>query len=1003
MVGGSMRAGTLESISLTPCGILSHEVLDVMSEISVGAHSMVALAAIAEPWFAAVQARVTAAREAHPDAWTKVLGHASITKSLARVFACSEFVATACLRDSELLPSLLATGRLEDRATPEWMAEDLRSFTRANMSENEVAQLLRRFRRRHMVRIAWRDLAGWADVEEVLSDLSALADLCVDFACTQAAELLVPVYGTPRAEDGGVLPLVILAMGKLGGRELNFSSDIDLVFLYPHDGETEGPRPVAHSQYFLRLGQKVIQLLDVFTADGFVYRVDMRLRPFGESGPLSVSFGALEDYLQQHGRDWERYAYVKARPMTGKQYYAKLYEHVLRPFVYRRYLDFGVFESLRSMKSMVAKEVARRELQDSIKLGPGGIREIEFIAQAFQLLRGGQDRRLQQPDLLVTLSRLAGHRLLSAEAVQELTVAYRFLRRVENRLQAWNDEQTHELPAEPDARERLALAMGYADWAALDAELTRHRLRVAHHFAVTVFGPVAAPPTSGKLDGLLELRSDDACKEALALAGITEIDAVFTRTAELRDGSYYRQLDETGRRRLNELLPRVLPLVAREAAQAITFSRVARILERIGGRTVYLALLNESPHALARLVKLAAGSQFLADQVAAHPLLLDELMDARLFEELPDRSQFIAELDVMLAATEPDPERQIERLKQLQSASIFKIAVADLTGRLPLMKVSDRLTDLAEIIVAQALTWAWEQVVERYGRPFCGPDTATLRPAQVVVVAYGKLGGIELGYGSDLDLVFLHDSAGEVQQTDAATPIDNGVFFAKLGQRLIHELTVQTRAGVLYDVDLRLRPSGKGGLLVQSLAAFEEYQRQTAWTWEHQALLRARSVAGAPSLREAFEQVRVRCLREAVRRDTLREEVRKMRERMRAELSKAKAGQFDLKQDPGGIADLEFLTQYWMLALCDRYPEIIIFSDNIRQLESLASGDLVPQDLVDFLTDTYRRYRERLHHLSLEGGKSIIAADEFVAERARVCQVWDETMGAHETMVTPSQ
>jgi glutamate-ammonia-ligase adenylyltransferase len=787
-------------------------------------------------------------------------------------------------------------------------------------------------------------------------------------------------------------------MGKLGGRELNYSSDIDLIFLYPEDGETRkqsgDERVIENAEFFLRLGQRVINLLANKTVDGFVYRVDMRLRPFGDSGRMAISFNSFEDYLQQHGRDWERYAYVKARPLINNTanavHHKSLYENVLRPFVYRRYLDFGVFDSLREMKSLIAREVARRELQDNVKLGPGGIREIEFIVQAFQLIRGGSDRRLQTRELGVALPLLAGQKLLPAEAVNELWSAYLFLRRLENRLQEYNDEQTHRLPADDSGRARLAVAMGRSDWSVLLSEIDVQRIVVSRHFANIVFGPIDRENTALTANDFdLEASRDVVAR--LQSIGIHNVDACAAQLQTLRESGYYRRLDETGRRRLNLLLPRLMQLLVDQAAPEIALARVLRIVEMIGGRTVYLALLHENGIALQRLVELCSRSQFLADQIASFPLLLDELIDARLMESVPTRAQFASDLTLrMESSRHEDVDLQIEALRHFQRTAMFRIAVADFCGQLPLMKISDRLTDLAELIVNEALAMAWSQIVERHGIPRCGGAGAPLRDAHVVVVAYGKLGGIELGYGSDLDLVFLHDSGGEVQVTAGPHPVENTVFFARLGQRLVHLLTTHTRAGRLYEVDIRLRPSGKGGLLVQTLSAFEEYQRKEAWTWEHQALLRARAVAGDGRLCAAFESVRIDVLRHAVRRDTLRDEVRKMRERMRSELSKAKSHQFDLKQDAGGIADLEFLTQYWMLKWCDRYPPIVTFSDNIRQLESLASGGIVSQERVDFLTATYRTYRQRMHHLSLEGGDDVIADTEFVEQRRRLIALWNE-------------
>ena len=926
----------------------------------------------------------------------------TLTSTLRYVWACSAFVADACLRDTGLLPWLADDGRLLEDADAAWYEAGVPGATSPGTTDDTAFMAaLRRYRRRHLVRIAWRDLAGLASIDTVLGELSALADACIAAACRHATATLGRRHGVPRDAQGRDMPLLVLGMGKLGGGELNFSSDVDLVFAFAEHGETAGPRPLEHEEFFTRVGKRVAQLLGTPTDEGFVYRVDLRLRPFGDSGPVAVSYDAIEDYLQQHGRDWERYAYVKARPVFGASAgFDELYRDVLRPFVYRRYLDFGVFESLRAMKELIAREVERRELQQNIKLGPGGIREIEFIVQAFQLLRGGSNPRLQTRRLLEALPLLAGQKLLPSGTVGDLQAAYRYLRRVENRLQQWNDEQTHELPDDPRARERLALAMGASDWPALLRELDTHRERVSAHFRRAVFAPDqderGADGNGRALEHLLDAELDDARRrELVATLGTPApiADVLLREFERLRDGAYYRRLDETGRRRLQTLLPGLLRSLVRLPNVEATLGRVLGILERIGGRTVYLALLNENPKARERLLELCSHSKFLADQIAAFPLLLDELLDERLFETTPTRADLELELRARMAATNPgDQEQQVDALREFQRAAMFRIAVADLTGRLPLMKVSDRLTELAELLVQESLDLAWQQITARHGVPMCGASESQLMPAGMVVVAYGKFGGIELGYGSDLDLVFLHDSQGEVQRTAGPVVVENGVFFLRLVQRLVHLLTVHSAAGRLYEVDTRLRPSGKGGLLVQSIEGFVEYQRAEAWTWEHQALLRSRAVAGPRALQARYEALRVELLRSVVRRHSLREDVRAMRDRMRAELSKSRPGEFDLKQDPGGITDVEFLAQYWSLEWAERYAELVTYSDNIRQLESLASICLVPQPTVDVLTAAYRTYRQRLHHLSLDGLGNVAPAAEFESTRAAVTEVWRATM-----------
>ncbi len=923
------------------------------------------------------------------------LAHAAadITATLPRVLAASGFLAESFTRRPQLLTALLARGDLTRRLAPGELAARAPALSAA-VAEGEAQSVLRRWRRHELVRIAWRDLAGWADLGETLADLTAFADTAIRTALGYARHGLVARYGEPRSVHGEVQPLVVIGMGKLGGGELNFSSDVDLVLLFPEHGETDGGRGIANEEFFTRLVQALVRLLEAPTAEGFVLRVDLRLRPFGDSGPVVASFASFEDYLPRHGRDWERYAYIKARAITGAERYAEIEASAVRPFVYRRYLDYGVFESLREMKALIAREVERRELADDVKLGPGGIREIEFIVQALQLTRGGRDRGLQTPALRVALARLGETRILPAEAVAELEEAYVYLRRLENRLQMLGDAQVHALPLEPAARASLTLAMGARDWPALLAELGRHRERVRGHFREVILGGTTEQEAAVRIDlgRFWDTRAETAAlAESLEHAGFVESAEAARLLLELRASSLVRKLDEPGRRRLQALLPVLLADVAKSAAQLPVLRRILAIIEATGKRSAYFALLRENAAARARLVELVGHGEFLAAQIAAQPLLLDELIDARLMSQLPTRASLAAELMQRLGQLHgEDPEHQVEALRHFQSAALFRVAVADLTGAMPLMQVSDRLTDIAELIIERALELAWQQITAQFGVPTCGDG----RPVNICAVGYGKLGGMELGYSSDLDLVFLHDSHGERQQTSGARPIDNQLFFVRLAQRIVHLLTMHSAAGRLYEVDVRLRPSGKGGLLVTNIEAFAEYQRREAWTWEHQALLHARSVAGSPQLRAEFERVRLEVLCHHVRRAGLRGEVRAMRERMRRELSKGDGERFDIKQDPGGTADIEFLAQYWALAWADRYPAVAMFADTIRQLESVASAALVPQAAVDLLTGAYRAYRATAHHLALAGQPALVSAQEFRAARADVTRIWDAAMEA---------
>lgn len=922
----------------------------------------------------------------------------------AHVFACSEFVAESFARDAILWEDLQRRQALEcGRPTGGQLCWPSAQRPGLETDEAQMQSWLRRWRRREMVRIAWRELAGRASLEETLEDLSAFADEAISVALDWAWQSCCARYGVAQYAEGGEMPLVVVAMGKLGGRELNYSSDIDLVFLFPGYGETVHASPVSHDEFFQRLGQTLLRLLATPTVDGFVFRVDMRLRPFGESGPLACGFPSFEDYLLQHGRDWERYAWIKARPVSGHEAYASLYAEAIRPFVYRRYLDFGVFESLREMKQLIEKQVARRDLVGHLKLGPGGIREIEFIVQSMQLIRGGQDNRLQGSRLFEILPQLGRSRLLRPQVVDELDAAYRYLRTLENRLQMIRDAQTHSLPIDEPTRARLARAMGAVDWPSLCKDLEYHQSRVQCHFQALVFSPVgersgAQTPAASSAEswaGLWDEASGTSEIEVLLSAhGHSDSAELARLLLDFRSSTAVRRLDAVATRRLQRLVPQLIISLEPDDDALVMTRRMLRVIEAIGGRSAYFALLNENPLARERFVAVCRGGEFLVSQLAAHPLLLDELLDERALTEPPGREEFATDLaDRLARVAGEDPERLVEALAQFKRAAVFRIAISDLAGSLPLMRVSDRLTDIAELIVEEAMRQAWVQMTTQFGVPTCRVhDDEAPRPVEVCAVGYGKLGGIELGYGSDLDLVFLHDSSGAVQETSGERPIDNQIFFVRLAQRIVHILTVHSAAGRLYEVDVRLRPSGKGGMLITQIEAFGDYQRSEAWTWEHQALLHARAVAGSVSLRERFETLRVQILTDHVRRDTLQEDVRSMRERMRRELSKARASEFDLKQDPGGIADIEFLAQYWALREAARHPVVAMYSDTIRQLETLASGDLVPQSTVDVLTAAYRAYRARLHHRSLREEGTVVSETEFVAERTAVREIWEATL-----------
>ena len=861
---------------------------------------------------------------------------------------------------------------------------------------DQVKCELREYRNAFLTALIYEDITYPDRFAGTLATWSSFAEAMLDAASRYAARQVERRFGRLLNRHGEPVTVAILGMGKLGGYELNFSSDIDLVFLYAEDGESDGRKTVTAETWFTRYMQQVVALIDEVTANGFVFRVDTRLRPFGDSGPPVTSFAALETYLLNHGRTWERYAYIKARavgPALPENVHTELFDRLIRPFVYRRYLDYGIFESLREMHAMISAEVERRELSENLKLGPGGIREIEFIVQSLQLLRGGARPALARQELLEVLPRLADVRALSAEDCAALEAAYVLLRRAENCVQAIRDRQVHDLPQDSKDRARLAWAMGYADWSALEADISAARAVVRRNFQNVAFGPADAPAHA---DGCSALwRGDGGADDWRAVFDVEddELDRIADRIARFRDDPQTVKADAIAMRRLDELIPRLLEQVAATPAPLVALERVLGVVSAVLRRSAYLALLLENPPAAIRLVELCARSRYLSDELAQYPVLLDELLDARVHGEgLMQESLRAAVDDHLEPLDEDDVEGAVEALAQFQRATLFRIAVADFNGHLPLMKVSDALTFLAEAVLDKALAIAWGELVARHGEP-CYVIAGETRKAGFGVVAYGKLGGLELSYGSDLDIVFINDSTGARQETDGAKPLDNAVFFMRLARRLIHFLTTQTRSGVLYEIDTRLRPSGRKGLLVTTLDAFERYQREDAWTWEHQALLRARPVAGSDEIARRFEVIRRDTLTGAVNHDALRDDVTSMRRQMRRELDRRNEGDFHLKHGKGGLGDIEFLVQYLVLEHAARHPALVEFSDNIRQLDALRDTGVLSAEEAESLQDIYRAYRLRQHHLALDDHPPLVAVDEFVAEARTVGALWQRFLG----------
>ena len=915
---------------------------------------------------------------------------------LLRFVACSEIAAQTLNRDWDWFSNAMEDGSVAEAPARSDMQVEFDGLLRDRPGKDAFAAGLRRQRNRFLTHILWCDLVVGLGVEPILRALSDLADVAIIAALEFSRRLLAERFGTVR-NDGEPVPLVVIAMGKLGGHELNVSSDVDLVFMYPSDGDSDGSRSITAHEYFTRLVRQVVALLEEPTADGFVYRVDTRLRPFGDSGPLVVSFAALESYLLKHGRSWERYAYVKARVVTPDESDApcrELMRNIVRPFVYRRYLDYSVFESLRDMRALVTAEVQKREMQDNIKLGPGGIREVEFVVQALQLLRGGSIPALQTTELRVALQAAAAGHDMSAKDAAQLTDGYDFLRRIENRLQACRDQQTHDLPTDNVERERLAFAMGFAGWPELAAELERIRGVVSDQFSTVAFRDSEEPVNPSEFAELWSARAEHPrWQRAFENRGYSEPEALARAIAAFAALPSSKRTDAVAAKRLRKFIPNLLRLLQEKPRPARILRRVLNIADQVLRRSAYIALLNENKTVLDRLIELCDSSRYLAREVAQFPALLDELIDARIYESVPDAASLKADLDQRITAVDAgDIEQQIEVLAEFKRATLFRLAVADFNGSIPIMKVSDRLTDVAELILGRALEIAREDLLSRHGAPRYAIDGEE-RTADLGVIAYGKLGGLELSYGSDLDIVFVHDSCGDNQETAGPKSVDNSVFFGRLARRLVHFLTTRTPAGALYDIDTRLRPSGESGLLVTSIDAFERYQEQHAWTWEHQALLRGRAVAGSAIVAREFERIRSHTLRKRVRRLALRDDVAAMRTKMRASLDRSNERVFDLKQAPGAIADIEFLVQFLVLQNAEDYPAVIHFTDNIRQLDALAEAGCLAAEESHRLQQIYRRLRARTHRLALDEKPAFDAVDAFVDERRFVQQLWRRELG----------
>ncbi len=915
---------------------------------------------------------------------------------LHHVLQCSEFFRSEISRKPHLFCQLLKSAKLATElhehdytaACPAADIEDETTFDRA----------LRELRAQSMMRIVWRDFNRVASFDETTNDLSFLAKACINAALNFYYKKLTKVHGTPRCENGNEQAMLILAMGKLGAQELNLSSDIDLIFAFPSAGLTDGKRELSNQEFFSRVGKKIIKSLDAITADGFVFRVDMRLRPYGQSGALVYSFSALEEYYLTQGREWERYAMVKASVIAnnGDQNYSEQLTQMLRAFTYRKYIDFSVIDALRGLKHMITQEVERRGLHNDVKLGSGGIREVEFTAQVFQLIRGGRDTELQENRLLEVLPMLAKLNCLPEEKAEAIKASYIFLRNSEHAIQGYRDEQTQKLPEDEPAQRALSQVMGFKDWPNYLEALNQHREVVREVFANVIAAPEDKDENEEhkenekSIKALWHQRLDhDGAIALLASLGHETPEKAYALLQELEHWASISSMHSSSRERLDTFMPLLLQRLETHEAASEILDRLIKLIKAIARRSAYLLLLIENPGALTQLLRLIEASPWVAMTMAEHPALLDELLTPESLYHPPEKEELQAELQrATLRIAPEDLEAQMESLRYFRSSHALRVAASEISGALPLMKVSDYLTWIGEAILEYVLTLTWNNMVEKHGYP----DGEEREQPNFIIIGYGKLGGIELGHGSDLDLVFIHGANLNGVTNSDSHSIDNQTFYMRLGQKIIHFITTKMNSGDLYEVDMRLRPSGASGMLVAGMSSFEKYQRESAWTWEHQALVRARTVAGDAALSARFTEVRSEVLSKSRDLSKLRSEVVEMRSKMRDHLGTAKndENKFHLKQDAGGIVDIEFMVQYAVLAWAHSHPELLSYTDNIRILESLEQSKLLDTQEVSQLIEAYKAFRTVGHRRTLQQLSNVIGADKLIAQRENVITLWQK-------------
>ena len=920
---------------------------------------------------------------------------------LTRLFSISNYAAHICLRWPFMLIDHLKQGLLDIPVAENQLHNDLATTLESVNDKTTLMYKLRLFRHSNMLRILWRDANNIADIEETMKALSLLAECCIDKTLDWLYQHLTKKFGFPVSKNNIQQKMVVLGMGKLGGHELNFSSDVDLIFCYPQTGKTQGgPAETDNHHFFNQAGQSLIKILNDVTKDGFVYRVDTRLRPYGNSGILVWSFDAMEQYYQSQGRDWERYALVKARPVAGDISQGIQLLDRLKPFIYRRYLDFSTIESLRNIKTLMRQKELKKGMHNDIKRGSGGIREIEFIAQSFQLIYGGKNKQLQKSSLLVTLHKLAQYKFLPQNDTDKLRKIYLFFRRIEHLIQAKDDQQTHLLPTDEWRQIILASGMNYPDKEQLIDMINEYRF-----FVKKLFGSLiqTADQDANSEEWILLWENKMSGSEAIALLtdkGFKQAEVAFEKISLLRNSKILKNVSRKSLERINRFMIKLLHECHQQSSPDQALQQSLPVVEKILRRTAYLVLLIERPPALQHLVKLCSESLWITQKIARNPVLIDEFLNpGDLYNPLPVDS-LQEELSKQLAHLGTAKiEEKLASLCYFKIAHLLKCTVAQTNGYMTLTQTNHYMTSIAEVIIREVINISWDLLVSRHGWPGkCKPQD----DQPFIVLGYGKLGSMEIGPASDLDLVFIHNT--DIQDNSSgAVSIDNQTFFYRFAQKMIGCLFMQTPLGKLYEIDVRLRPSGNAGLLVSSFKAFTSYQKKEAWLWECQALIKARVIAGKnEQLKTAFEKLRCDVLQQ--KRDTvpLQEAFKKMRNKMKV-LDKSTKQIFDMKYANGGIINIEFIVQYLTLMHANKHPSLVEQpTDNISMLKKFTQKKLLDKKYSDFLQSGYLVFMQVCHNRARQYQDNVAGQNLFIKERNYVISTWNYLLNDDLPLLTPS-